>query len=275
MIDVRNAVKQIGGSRVLDGVSFTLAEGGMYGIIGPNGAGKSTLLSLLSGVEPAGGGSVNLRGEPVKAYKRKDLARWVGVLQQEGLPATAFTVREVVGMGRYPHQNWLGHEEKDAGELIESAMRTLGLTELAERRLSQLSGGERQRVALAKVMVQEPELILLDEPTTYLDIGHQVQLLDAVRDWQKQKRLTAVAVFHDLNLAAQYCDRLLVLAGGKLAADGTPAEVLTEETISRVYGTDPIVLRHPDNGAPQVLLRPRAARKSDQTFMPLRGTADE
>lgn len=275
MLDVRNAVKQIGGSRVLDGVSFTLAEGGMYGIIGPNGAGKSTLLSLLSGVEPAGEGSVNLRGEPVKAYKRKDLARWVAVLQQEGLPATAFTVREVVGMGRYPHQNWLGHEEKDAGELIESALRTLGLTELAERRLSQLSGGERQRVALAKVMVQEPELILLDEPTTYLDIGHQVQLLDAVRDWQKQKRLTAVAVLHDLNLAAQYCDRLLVLAGGKLAADGTPAEVLTEETISRVYGTDPIVLRHPDNGAPQVLLRPRAARKSDQTFMPLRGTADE
>ncbi|EXX85076.1 ABC transporter ATP-binding protein, partial [Paenibacillus darwinianus] len=157
MIDVRNAVKQIGGSLVLDGVSFSLAEGGMYGIIGPNGAGKSTLLSLLSGVETAGAGAVVLRGKSVRSYKRKDLARWIAVLQQEGLPMTAFTVREVVGMGRFPHQNWLGSEEKDAGGLIEHALATLGLMELAERRLSELSGGERQRVALAKVMVQEPE----------------------------------------------------------------------------------------------------------------------
>ena len=257
LYEVEELICRIGGRTVLDRLSFGIAEGRMVGIIGPNGAGKSTLLGALSGVTPILQGSVRLRGRPIGSYGRKELARWVAVLQQEGLPAALFTVREVVGMGRFPFQNWLGHEEKDADAVIAQALRAMGLEAFAERRLDQLSGGERQRVALAKVMAQEPRLILLDEPTTYLDIGYQVQLLDSVRAWQRKDGLTAVAVLHDLNLASQYCDELLVLKDGRIAACGPPEEVLTESTIRDVYGTDPVVLAHPVGGRPQILLKPQ------------------
>ncbi len=259
MIRVDNLRMTLHGSRILDQVSFELAEGGMYGIIGPNGAGKSTLLAALSGVVAYDSGTVHLRGKAVGSYGRKELARWLAVLQQEGLPSTSFTVREIVAMGRFPHQNWLGHEERDSESLIDQVLAAHHLEGLAARRLSELSGGERQRVALAKVMVQEPELIMLDEPTTYLDVGYQVQLLDTVRKWQRTQGKTVLAVLHDLNLAAQYCDRLIVLKDGRIAAIGTPAEVLTEAMILEVYGTAPVVLPHPESGVPQILLRPQLA----------------
>ncbi|CAM4381350.1 heme ABC transporter ATP-binding protein [Paenibacillus tarimensis] len=255
MIEVEQVHKRIGSRDILQDISFTWRENRMYGIIGPNGAGKSTLLSLLSGVEPYQSGRIRLRGRPIEEYGRKELARWLAVLQQEALPKAAFTVREIVAMGRYPFQNWLGQEEKDAEELVDRALQLVGLHAMGNRRLHQLSGGERQRAALAKVIVQQPQLILLDEPTTYLDIGYQVQLLDTVRSWQRTEGLTVVAVLHDLNLAAQYCDELLVLQDGRIAAAGTLAEVLTEEMIRSVYGADPIVLTHPEHGVPQVLLR--------------------
>jgi iron complex transport system ATP-binding protein len=257
MIKASDLRMTMNGSRILDNLSFELEEGGMYGIIGPNGAGKSTLLAILSGVVPYDSGIVSLRGKTVGTYGRKELARWLAVLQQEGLPSTSFTVREIVAMGRFPYQNWLGHEARDAEALIDQVLAAHHLEGLASRRLSELSGGERQRVALAKVMVQEPELIMLDEPTTYLDIGYQVQLLDTVREWQRSLGKTVIAVLHDLNLAAQYCDRLLVLKDGAIASIGTPAEVLTEATILDVYGTEPVVLPHPESGVPQVLLRPQ------------------
>jgi len=262
LYEVEGLVCRIGGRAVLDKLSFGIAEGRMTGIIGPNGAGKSTLLGVLSGVVPIHEGHVRLRGRPIGSYGRKELARWAAVLRQEGLPAALFTVREVVGMGRFPFQNWLGHEEADAASVIERAIRAMGLESLAERRLDQLSGGERQRVALAQVMAQEPRLILLDEPTTYLDIGYQVQLLDTVRAWQRRDGLTAIAVLHDLNLASQYCDELLVLKDGRMAAYGPPADVLTEATISQVYGTEPVVLAHPVGGRPQVLLKPQHGNES-------------
>ena len=259
MIEVQELSLAMNGRTELDGIDCRLEEGRMYGIIGPNGAGKSTLLAVLSGVASFDSGSVKLRGRPVGSYERKALARWLAVLQQEGLPPTSFTVREIVAMGRFPFQNWLGHEERDAEQLIDDVLETHGLAHLASRRLGELSGGERQRVALAKVMVQEPELIMLDEPTTYLDIGYQIQLLDTVRDWQLAEGKTVIAVLHDLNLAAQYCDRLLVLKDGRLTAAGTPHEVLTGTMIRDVYGTEPVVLPHPESGVPQVLLRPQAA----------------
>jgi iron complex transport system ATP-binding protein len=133
------------------------------------------------------------------------------------------------------------------------------LTELQHRRLDQLSGGERQRVALAKVMVQEPKLLLLDEPTTYLDIGYQVQLLDTVKSWQRERGVTVVAVLHDLNLAAHYCDKLLVLANGRIESYGDPSEIVEPQLIRRVYGANAVVLAHPRTGVPQLLLQPSEA----------------
>ena len=256
MIEVEGLMIEAEGRRILDGVSFRLEAGGLYGIIGPNGAGKSTLLAAISGVRRFDAGSVRLFGRPVGAWPRRALARRLAVLQQEALPRTAFTVREVVLMGRYPYQNWFGGSDGYGEALVDRVIETLGLSAHAHRRLDALSGGERQRVALAKAMAQDPELLLLDEPTTYLDIGYQIHLLDLVRDWQRAGDRTVVAVLHDLNLAAQYCDLLLVLSEGRLVAEGSPSDVLTPETIRRVFGVEPVVLPHPASGVPQMLLQP-------------------
>ncbi|WP_409344775.1 ABC transporter ATP-binding protein [Paenibacillus sp. MBLB4367] len=255
MITFREVCKSFGGRLVLAGVSFEAKQGEMLGIIGPNGGGKSTLLRIMSGVDEVTAGEAELDGKPVGRYSRKELARWLAVLQQDALPPVGFTVREVVEMGRYPFQNWLGEDERDAAESIDQIIERLGLSALAERTLEHLSGGERQRVALGKAMAQEPKLLLLDEPTTYLDIGYQVQMMDYIRSWQKTTGLTVIAVLHDLNVAAQYCDRLLVLHEGAVAALGAPAEVLDAPLIARVYGTEPLIVPHPVSGVPQILLQ--------------------
>jgi iron complex transport system ATP-binding protein len=262
MIEVDGLTIEADGRKILDGIWFRLEAGGLYGIIGPNGAGKSTLLAAVSGIRRFDAGAVRLFGRPVGSWPRRALARRLAVLQQEALPRTAFTVREVVLMGRYPYQNWFGGSDEEGEALVDRVLETLGLAAYANRRLDALSGGERQRVALAKAMVQDPELLLLDEPTTYLDIGYQIHLLDLVREWQRTGARTVVTVLHDLNLAAQYCDRLLVMHEGRLAAEGPPADVLTPDTIRRVFGVEPVVLPHPSSGVPQLLLQPGGRSES-------------
>ncbi|WP_307210430.1 ABC transporter ATP-binding protein [Paenibacillus harenae] len=256
MLEAKGIVQTIQGRKVLHELDCSFLKGKIYGIIGPNGVGKSTLLQLLSGVEKAAKGEVLLSGESILSIPRKALARKMAVLQQNGLPPVGFTVREVVGMGRFPYQSWLGSEEQDPAPIIDEALEAMGLTVLQERKMDQLSGGERQRVALAKLMVQEPSIILLDEPTTYLDIGYQVQLLDTVKSWQRERGLTVIAVLHDLNLASLYCDELVVLHEGRIAAVGTPQNVLTTELIERVYETTTAIVPHPVTGMPQIMLQP-------------------
>src|SRR5690625_2879586 len=208
--------KQYGEKLILEDVSFSINEGEVFGIIGPNGSGKSTLLKQLSGVERPSKGQIHLAGKDIQSYSRKDIARWIAVLQQEALPTIGFTVREVIEMGRFPFQNWLGEDKIDVDILMKKILGKMNLTSLSERPLEQLSGGERQRVGLAKTMAQSPRLLMLDEPTTYLDIGHQIQLMDRIREWQLEEDMTVIAVLHDLNLAALYCDRLLLLHEGKV-----------------------------------------------------------
>lgn len=273
MIRVELCSKSYEGVPVLKDVSCTVNPGEIYGIIGPNGSGKSTLLRLVSGVERASSGSVRIEGRPVESYPRRRLAQMMAVLEQETIPAVGFTVRQVVEMGRFPHQDWLGRDRGAAGGahrpggsghepahgvdlLLDQVMDRLGLSALAERTLDQVSGGERQRTALGKAMAQEPRILLLDEPTTYLDIGYQLQMMDYVSRWNRECGLTVVAVLHDLNLAAQYCHRLLVLHNGRIEAEGTPGEIITPELIGRVYGTVPAVVPHPVSGIPQILLQP-------------------
>jgi iron complex transport system ATP-binding protein len=256
MIRVEQLGKSFGTERILHNINFNVAKGAFFGIIGPNGSGKSTLLQTISGIEPVSDGRIWLEDRQVSAYSSKELARWVTVLQQDALPPVRFSVREVVEMGRYPFLNWLGEESEDSAALIDRIMDKLHLRELAHRQVERLSGGERQRVALAKSMAQQPRLLLLDEPTTFLDIGYQIQMMDYIRSWQQEANLTIVAVLHDLNLAAQYCDLLLVLSEGRIAGLGTPHEMLNSSLISRVYGTKPIVLPHPVSGVPQILLQP-------------------
>lgn len=254
MIRAESLYKQYGEKPILEDISFTIKDREVLGIIGPNGSGKSTLLKLLSGIEAPASGQVYLAGKEVQSYSRKEIAKRVAVLQQEALPMLGFTVREVVEMGRFPFQNWLGEDVIDVDLLIDSILDKMNLTALSDRHLEQLSGGERQRVGLAKTMAQSPHLLMLDEPTTYLDIGHQIQLLDRIRSWQLQEKMTVISVLHDLNLAALYCDRLLLLNEGRIEAIGTPHEIIKAELIEQVYGVRPIIMMHPTNGLPQIIL---------------------
>lgn len=255
MLDIQGVSKSYGGRAVLEEIAFSVRKGEFFGILGPNGSGKSTLLKLISGVEKPDAGRLELEGRSVSAYSPRQRSRILAVLLQESLPAVGFTVREVVEMGRYPYQNWLGEEQGHAGALVDGILDQLGLEDLQHRTLQYLSGGERQRVALGKVMAQQPRLLLLDEPTTYLDIGYQIQMMDLIMDWRRQTGLTVVAVLHDLNLAAMYCDRMLLLQDGKIRAIGTPAEVIRSDLIRQVYGTRAIVVEHPVHHLPQIMLQ--------------------
>jgi iron complex transport system ATP-binding protein len=161
-------------------------------------------------------------------------------------------------MGRYPYLNWWGEDSENFEALLAEVSYKLCLEELLHRPVCTLSGGERQRVAIGKAMIQKPKVLLLDEPTTYLDIGYQMQMMDLIRQWQAETNLTVIAVLHDLNLAAQYCDRILVLQAAQQVALGSPADVMNDDLIERVFGTKPIVLHHPVSALPQILLQPRA-----------------
>ncbi len=255
IIQVDSLSKRFDNQSVLEEISFSVKRGECLGIIGPNGSGKSTLLKLLSGVESKSAGKIEISGKQIEQYTRKELAKWLAVLQQESLPPIGFTVREVIEMGRFPFQNWLGEETTDIERLIDSIIDKMGLNDLSDRHLENLSGGERQRVALGKTMAQQPKLLMLDEPTTYLDIGHQILLMDRIREWQLEDDLTVISVLHDLNLAALYCDRLLLLHNGRVLAIGSPEDIIRTDLIEEVYGTSPIVMQHPVYGLPQIILQ--------------------
>lgn len=255
MIEVNGLYKSYNETPVLQDIRFTVNKGEFFGIIGPNGSGKSTLCKLISGVVGIDKGEIRLDGKQLTRYSRKELARLLAVLEQEALPPVGFAVREVLEMGRFPYQNWLGEEEMDPAPLIDDIVRLLNLSDFQDRSLDHLSGGEKQRVALGKALVQKPRILLLDEPTTYLDIGYQIQLMDIVRNWQKTTEVTVVAVLHDLNLASLYCDRILMLHRGKQVGVGRPEEILRSSLIEDVYGTKPIVMEHPVHRLPQIMLQ--------------------
>jgi iron complex transport system ATP-binding protein len=247
--------KTLGHQLVLKDVNLAVRMGECFGIIGPNGSGKSTLIKLLSGADTPDSGWITFRSQQLSAYSKKQLARSIAVLQQEALPPIGFTVREVVEMGRYPYQNWLGEEQTDVEPIISGILSELDLTQLSSRPIERLSGGERQRVALAKAAAQQPELLMLDEPTTYLDIGYQQQMMEYIRRWQGRNGMTVIAVLHDLNLAALYCDRIMVLHQGRVVETGTPGEVLSADLLEQVYGVRPTIVKHPSHGVPQILLQ--------------------
>ncbi|MEK4250156.1 ABC transporter ATP-binding protein [Paenibacillus sp. FSL W7-1287] len=256
MIKVEQLSYHYGDRSVLDKFSYRFSSSNFYGIIGPNGAGKSTLLQLLAGVRAPLSGNVLLDDVPLRQIPRKQLARRIAVLQQGGLPALGFTVREVVEMGRFPYQGWLGGDLDNRKGIVEEALYLTGLTKLADRSLEQLSGGERQRVALAKVFVQQPDILLLDEPTTYLDIGYQQMIMEFVQQWQQNQQLLVIAVLHDLNAAALYCDELLALSNGRLLAAGSAVEVLTSPNVAELYDANTLIITHPEQAVPQLLLQP-------------------
>jgi iron complex transport system ATP-binding protein len=240
---------------VLRNVSLDVPEGGFVGLIGPNSSGKSTLLKAVSRLLRPSGGQIRIDGRDIwEAMTQLEMARTVATVRQDFPPGFPFTVQETVLMGRTPYiDRFRGEKPRDLATVRE-ALAATGTLALAHRPLSQLAGGERQRVILAKALAQEPRLLLLDEPTSHLDINHQVEILDLLRRLNRVQGLTILVVLHDLNLASIYCDRLFLLAEGEIAAAGPPQNTLTQTHLERVYGSRVIVGPHPVYGRPQVTL---------------------
>jgi iron complex transport system ATP-binding protein len=242
-----------GARPVLTDVSLTVAPGELVGVIGPNGGGKTTLVRLLSGVLAPRAGSVRLGGRPLAAHRRRELARRLAVVPQDPTVEFPFTALEVVLMGRAAHLPALGFPGERDLALARAAMSQLDVGGVEDRPLDRLSGGERQSVLLARALAQEPQALLLDEPTTHLDLRHQAGIYDVVQDLRRERGTAVLSVLHDLNLAALYCDRLILLAGGRVAAQGTPREVLAADRLAAAYGAPVQVAANPVTGGPIVL----------------------
>ncbi|MFC6041154.1 adenosylcobinamide amidohydrolase [Paenisporosarcina macmurdoensis] len=242
---------------IVKDVSFEVKKGEMLGILGPNGSGKSTLLKIISGILPALTGTVNLKGDHILSFSTKDLAKQMAVLPQ--LHAHAFThnVRETVSLGRYPHQTgWFSSWSMEDEKAVVEAMKLTGISQYENTSLDQLSGGEQQRVFVAQALAQQAPLLLLDEPTNHLDIAHQTQLLDTIKKQCIEHDMTVISVFHDINLASIYCDRLLLMENGTIKHLGEPHAVIKEQQIQNVYKARVSTHPHPEQPKPQITLMP-------------------
>ncbi|MFF2080379.1 ABC transporter ATP-binding protein [Kitasatospora sp. NPDC058162] len=241
---------ELAGARLVHEVSLAAAARQVIGLIGPNGSGKSTLLRCVYRVLRPAGGTVRLDGDDLHALTARDAARRVAALTQEHPAEFEFTVAEVVAMGRLPHRRGLGGSPTaEDRERCAAALDRVRAGHLAERAFPSLSGGEKQRVLIARALVQEPRLLVLDEPTNHLDIAHQLEVLALAREAGP----TVLTALHDLNLAAGHCDRLYVLAAGRIVASGEPGEVLRPELLAEVFGVRATPVRHPGTGALQLL----------------------
>ncbi len=239
---------------VLRHVSFEMKKGEFLGIIGPNGSGKTTLLKTIDGIFIPQEGEIRIDGVPGRQLSRMDLARRIAVVPQDTQLIFPFTVEEVVLMGRAPHLGKLRFEGEKDFRIVEQAMKATDTYSLRRRGINALSGGERQSVLIARALAQEPRIMLLDEPTALLDIRHQVAFFDLIKTLNRDRSLTVIAVTHDINLASDYCDRIVLLKSGQIYAQGAPREVIVEKNINEVYGTNVLVDQNPVTGKPRVTL---------------------
>jgi len=254
-IDIQGVEYAYGNLHALNGIDLTFRAGDFAGIIGPNGSGKSTLLKSISRVLPDIGGRVFLDGKDMRQLSRMAIARQLAAVGQETRTDFAFTVAEIVALGRLPHQGRWGAETEGDRAAVRRAMTLTGVESLADRTVDALSEGEKQRVLLAQALAQEPSVLFLDEPTAHLDIGYQAEMMGLISDLNRDLHLTVVAVLHDLNLAAQYCRRLILLKQGLVFAAGTAEQVLTAENIRAVYGSEVLIAEHPTGRHPVVMLQ--------------------
>jgi len=252
LLEVRELCVALDGREVLRGVDLEVGAGEVVALVGPNGAGKSTLLRAVTRTVARAGGTVRVDAHAIDSLGRRDLAREVAVVQQLPEAPPSMRVGDLVLLGRHPHLRLLGRESRRDHEVVADAMRRAGCLEFAGRELGTLSGGQRRRAFIARGLAQEPRLLLLDEPTANLDAGAQGEIFEVVRSLAATG-VGVLVVVHDLTLAATYCDRLVLLDGGRVVAAGVPSEVLTDDAVRRVYGSHVTVIAHPATGRPLVV----------------------
>ncbi|MBM7587621.1 iron complex transport system ATP-binding protein [Bacillus pakistanensis] len=241
MLQVKNMSFSMLDKQILNHITFSIEQGKFVGIIGPNGSGKSTMLKIIYRHLKQTSGAVTLYEKDIHLIPKKKLAQEIAVVSQETPVLFEFTVKDIVMMGRTPYKKWLANENKEDFAIVEESMRLANVLYLENRPFSQLSGGEKKRVMLARALAQQANILILDEPTNHLDIEHQYQLMDLVKDLP----ITIVAALHDLNLAAAYCNEILVMKEGSLYMKGTPEQVLTEETLKHVFHVQAGVSKNP------------------------------
>jgi len=256
-ITTKNLSHSFGEDLVLKNVSFQVPKQDFFIIIGPNGSGKTTLMKIISGILKPRNGELKIQNRSIDQYHRKALARTIAFVPQMTFADFPFTVTEIVLMGRSPYLGILGLEEEKDMEIARQAIAFTGLENLAHRKLDQLSGGEQQRVFIARAICQEPDIILLDEPTASLDLAYQVRIMDLMEQLKNEKGITVVMVSHDVNLAAMYADHLLLLHKGQVLCQGLPDEVITFQTLEAAYGCTILVDESPLGKSPRVTLVPR------------------
>lgn len=261
ILRVEDLVCGYGDADVITGITLSVREGEFLGIIGPNGSGKTTLFRAIAGLIAPRKGRIIYKGRDTSAVSRAHLAEEVAILPQFLEANFPFTVEEFVMMGRYPHMSRLSRETPQDRQAVDKALAATGTVSLRGRRISDLSGGERQRCLLAQGLAQEPTLLLLDEPTAHLDIGHQIEALDLLSRLNREEGITVLIVLHDLNMAGEYCERLLLLSGGRVHREGAPRNVLTYQAIEEVYKTVVVVSTNPVSSSPHVLPIPGYLRR--------------
>lgn len=242
-----------GDRTVINDLSLEVPRGRISVIVGANACGKSTLLKSMSRLLTPNAGQVILDGKSVHRMPAKELARILGLLPQSPIAPEGITVADLVGRGRHPHQRMFSRWTAADDAAVAEALNATDTAALADRPVDELSGGQRQRVWIAMALAQQTDVLLLDEPTTFLDVAHQIEVLDLLIDLNRTRGTTIVIVLHDLNLAARYADYLVAIASGRIFAMGTPSEVLTEDTIRAVFGLDSRVITDPTSGAPLML----------------------
>jgi iron complex transport system ATP-binding protein len=245
ILDAKNVTLCLRDKTILSDVSFKVSSGEFFVIIGPNGAGKTSLLKVLSGFYKTDEGSISINGRDLFSYSRRHLSQILSIVPQQIEVGFPFTVAETVIMGRTPHLGLLGLESREDYRIAEEAMEFTDIGHLADRKLFQLSGGELQRVIIARAICQQPEIILLDEPTTALDPAHQLKIMDLMEKFRKEHNITVIMVSHDLNLASMYGERIILLKDGKVVETGEPGKVLDEKLLEDTYGCRLMVDENP------------------------------
>lgn len=253
MLDIQHLSVAYGECTVLQDISLHVSAGEVLAVLGPNGVGKSTLIRAMSGVLPAKAGTIRVEGRDVARLSQNQRARYMAVVPQARMLPEHFTVYQTVLLGRTPYLGWMGSTGPRDHELVRHALDQAQVTRLADRWVGTLSGGEQQRVLLARALAQDTPVLLLDEPTTHLDLQHQTGLLNLVRDLASEKKLAVLMVLHDMNYAAIYANQIALLVRGRVFACGTPAEVLTEAHLTSIFQVPVRVIPHPQYGTPLIL----------------------